>query len=211
MDGGVYAKYGGAVDVEEIEAHWKELRALVAEIRGELDDYAFSLNAYIYAMLESLSQSVNAFEAGSDGFERGLGELYSIVKHLRDNDDKAVEQHPLFPMAKEHAAQFPPSQSHLFMSRMIPRLFHQYARHAVDEYVTACEEKHARLMEEKGVPHKRERLVERVGVEKIDRLDELIMRHQIYISPGRVFMQGILDSMLMSVMTVFEITGEIQL
>lgn len=210
MGAEVYAKYGGTVDMDGIEAHWKELRNLVAEIRGELGEYAFSLNAYIYAMLESLSQAGTAFDAASDGFERGLGDLYRMAQHLRDDDDHDIAQHSFFPIAKEHAQQVPPSQSHLFVSRMIPRLFHEYARYAMDEYTKACEEKHAQYMEANGVPHKRERLVERVGSEKIDRLDDLIMRHQIYISPGRVFMQGMLDSMIMSVMTVFEITGEIQ-
>lgn len=207
----VYAKYGGAVDIGCIEVYGNELRALVMEMRGELGEYAFSLNAYIYAMLETLSQTGNAFDAASDGFERGLAELYRMAQHLRDHDDAAIDQHPLFSAAKEHAKGLPPSQSHLFVSRMIPGLFHQYAKYAVDEYTREYEEKRTKYMEENGIPHKRERLVERIGAEKMARLDDLIMRHQIYISPGRVFMQGMLDSMIMSVMTVFEITGEIQL
>ncbi|MDL2318774.1 hypothetical protein LJC74_06865 [Eubacteriales bacterium OttesenSCG-928-A19] len=211
MDVGFFEKYGGQVDIEAMEAGWGDLHAYIAELQAELGDFSFSLNIYVYAMMEALSISINASEAAVDAFDRGLGDLYAIARHLRDNDSPEMEAHPFFSTAKEHAAKFPVVPGQLYVSRLVPGLFHRYAKYALHEYERDCEARLQDSMDKAGVSAKREKLLNRLHEDKLRRLDDLLFRHHYALSPSRVYMQGLLDSLLFPLISVFEDTGDIEI
>ena len=207
MDKNIFEKYGGGVDIQAMNAHWAQLRSYVHTLREELDEKTFPLDAYLAAVYEVLGAVISAFDAGTEGFESGMSPLFRMLRHLNGDTVAGMEQHTFLPVAKEYYEQNQRTPLPIDRSKMVVDLFPQYIQHVVSNYEAQCAQRLEDTIREMRLDAKRDSLADLVGEAKVDRLNDLLLRHRLFLSPVRIYAQGLLENMVMAIESSFDRTG----
>lgn len=198
---------GGMPDFTEAARAGQELLRLVREWRERLGADRGLLDQYLAGVLRAMIDTTNARDAAEEGFDKPLSELRVILRQVKEGNENEARRHPFYPRVKAYmdAHTFP--QDILYYETYCVGLFAEYAAFAAKNYVDGCSARFQAAMKVENLPQIREALsAAGIATEELDELHRLL-RVFVWVAPSVVFMQGMTDQILQSLMLRDEQSG----
>ena len=199
-----------SLDFVEAAQAGEELLRLVREWRERLGTNCGILDNYLAGVLNAMTNTTNARDTAEDGFDEALSELRGILRLIKDGEEDKAQKHPFYPKVREYMDAHPFPQDLLYYETYCTGLFLEYISFAVKNYMKKCNDKYQIELEENNVPQLREALLSSgVGItdKSLNYLNNLISRVFIWIAPSSIFIQGMTDQILLSLILRDNISG----
>jgi len=198
------------LDFVEIALSGAELLRLVRTWRERLGEKCGVLDNYLAGVLKAVSDTTNTFDTGQEGFEEALRPLRGMLRQIKEGKEEDARQHPFYPQVKAYMDAHPFPHDDLYYSTYCVGLFGEYLAFMVNEYVDGCNEKFKERLEEHGVLQLREALLSSaagITADELKYLHNLISRVLFWTAPSNVFMQGMADQLMVSLISRDENSG----
>ncbi len=190
-------------DLEEITKSGKELLRLIREWREKLGTKCGLLDDYLAAVLNTIVDTTGVCISAEEGFDNELSELRGILRQIKDREENEVREHPFYPQIRRYMDAHPFPQDSLYYETYCVGLFQEYFMFALQCYMDRCHSKFQAELEANNVLQLREALLfsdADITEEAIDYLNRLISLTFMWITPSGVFMQGMLDQIMYSLL-----------
>ena len=186
--------------VETAQAGEKLLR-LVRDWREILGTNCGILYNYLAGVLNAMTNTTNSRDTAEEGFDEALSELRGILRLIKKGEDDDAQKRPFYPKVRAYMDTHPFPQDLLYYETYCAGLFPEYISFAVKSYMKKCNDKFQAELKENNIPQLHEALLlSGVGItnENLDYLNNLISRVFIWIAPSSIFIQGMTDQVLLS-------------
>ncbi len=190
-------------DLEEITKSGKEMLRLIREWRQKLGTKCGLLDDYLAAVLNTIVDTTGVCISAEEGFDNELSELRGILRQIKDRKENKVREHPFYPQIRRYMDVHPFPQDSLYYETYCVGLFQEYFMFALQYYMDRCHGKFQAELEANNVLQLREALLfsdADITEEAIDYLNRLISLTFMWITPSGVFMQGMLDQIMYSLL-----------
>jgi hypothetical protein len=169
------------------------------------------LDQYLVGILQAMTDTTNALLTAGDGYETALSPLRDIIQQIKAGKVAEAEKHPFYPKAKAYMDAHPLPQDSLQHELYYLALFTEYVPFAVKRFLDECDATFKELLEEENIiPMQKALLASDAGITEDDLgyLHGLISRAVGWIPPSGVFIQGMVDQMLLTLAGQDENSGE---
>ena len=196
---------GGKINLDfgEIALSGKELLGMVREWREMLGEKCGVLDNYLAGVLNAMSDTTDASEAANEGFD-ALSALRVILRNMKEGKEAEAQSHPFYPQIKAYMDAHPFPQDSLYYDTYSLALFPEYLTFSVNGYLERCNDTFQEKLKKYHVPQNREALLSAgadITEEALDYLNNLIARVLAWVTPSSVFMQGMADQLILSLIT----------
>ena len=192
------------LDFVEMAQSGEELLKMVREWRERLGDKCGVLDSYLAGVLKAMTDTTNALDSGEKGFDEALSGLRSILRHIKEGKDGELRQHPFYPKVRAYMDAHPITQDALYYETYCTALFPQFLTFSVEEFREKCNADFNTSLEEYNIPQLRKTLLSSgtsITEEGLNYLHNLISRVFVFIAPSSVFMQGMADHIILSLIS----------
>jgi len=200
------------LDFAEIAQSGEELLRLVREWRERLGTKCGTLDNYLAGVLNAMFNTANTRDATDKGFGEGLSPLRGILRHIKNGEEAEAQKHPFYPKVRMYMDTHPFPQDLLYYETYCAGLFREYVMFAVKGYMRRCGGKFQAELEENNIPKLRDSLLASgasITVDSLDYLNNLISQVFIWIAPPAIFMQGLADQIMLSLILRDKESGRI--
>jgi hypothetical protein len=158
-----------------------------------------------------MTDTTNAYHAARDGYETALSPLRDILRHIKAGNVAEAEEHPFYPTAKAYIEAHPLPQDSLQYELYYLALFAEYVPFAVMDFLDECDTTFKAIIEDENILQIQEALLASdagITEDDLNHLYGLISRAFMRIAPSSVFIQGMVDMMMLTLIGQDEESGE---
>lgn len=195
---------GNGLDFMEAAQAGKEILRLARVWREKLGTKCSLLDEYLRGILQAMSEATNTFDTSQQGFEGALSDLRGILRRIKEGKEDKARKHPFYPKVRAYMAAHPFPQDGLYYETYCVGLFAEYITFATKRFLDECETRFQAALERANVPQMREALISSnadITAEELDSLELLIGQLFVLIAPSSVFMQGMIDQVILSLLS----------
>ena len=198
---------GKGTDFTEAAQVGQELLRLAREWRERLGTDCGLLDQYLAGVLRALIDTTNARNAAEEGFDKPLSDLRVVLRQIKEGNEDAARRHPFYPQVKAYMDAHPFPQDALYYETYCVGLFAEYATFAAKQFTEDCNTRFQAAREAANLPQIREALYA-AGITTAE-LDKLhgFLRAFMFAAPSAVFMQGMTDQIIQSLILRDEQSG----
>lgn len=178
-----------------------ELLQLLRELWGKLGANRGLLDQYLAGIMQAMTDTTNAHLTARDGFESGLSPLRGILRQIKEGKIPEAQTHPFYPMVRAYIDAHPLPHDNLQYELYYLGLFMEFVPYAAKNFMDECDAAFKEHLAEENVTLLRNALLSsnaEITEENLNDLHGLISRAFVWISPSSIFMQGMVDQMLLS-------------
>jgi hypothetical protein len=196
--------YEKGVDFSGIAEARAELLLLVRTWREKLGPDRGLLDQYLAGFLRAMTGTANVRDMAEAGLKEALPELRGLLRAIKDGNEDEARKHPFYPQAKAYVDAHPAPQDDLYYETCFVRLLVEYAPFAARRYMERRDAQFQEALAAENLQQLREALLSTgvaIMAEGLDYLHSLIGQLFVFAPPSSVFMQGMFDHALLSLIT----------
>jgi len=157
-----------------------------------------------------MADTTNAYDVAEEGFDGALSGLHGILRQIKEGQEYEARQHPFYTKVRAYMDDHPFPPDPLYYSTYCVGLFGEYLTFAVKAYTDKCNGQFQTELEANNIPQIREALLSSgsgITADDLKCLHNLISRVLLWIAPSSVFMQGMADQLILSLISRDEASG----
>lgn len=200
--------YGGAVDFSGMAQSACKLLDHIRRIRDFIGhENTRLLDDYLYSLLSVTSEMSDTFNTANMGMQADK-EFHDLVQSISNGDENA-KHHPLYPLLMAHmGAYLDRPITPLQTESLYVEVFHEVAEHSLAGFIKSCNDAGDESAIKYDLLDTREALSQVAGVEDVGKLDALFYSYFYLVSPGRVYVQAMLDQLVLALLTKDRKSGQ---